>query len=161
MDFKEPDVKVLKQGYRETDHMYLISQGSCDVSVFERIKGHRNKKLQDHYVRTLEQNAYFGEVALVYDSVRTATVTCTNYSTLGKIKVETLYEICAQYPFFRKALINAIQLYDDNTKVFLNSVLRDVPYLKDCSEETIHTLALSMKQDFLEPGAVYFAPGDE
>ena len=45
MDFKEPDVKVLKQGYRETDFMYLISQGACNVSVYDRIKGTSNKKL--------------------------------------------------------------------------------------------------------------------
>ena len=75
--------------------------------------------------------------------------------------MKTLYEICAQYPFFRKALINAIQLYDDSSKVFLKTILRDVPYLKDCSEETISAIALSMKQDFLEPGAIYFHPGDE
>ena len=87
MDFKEPDVKVLKQGYRETDFMYLISQGACNVSVYDRIKGTSNKKLQDMHVRVLEQNAYFGEVALVYDSVRTATVTCANYCTLGKINL--------------------------------------------------------------------------
>jgi CRP-like cAMP-binding protein len=81
------------------------------------------------HVRVLEKNAYFGEISLVYDSVRSTTVTCDNYCTLGKIGLKTLYEICSQYPFFRRALINAIQLYDDNTKVFLNSVLRDIPYL--------------------------------
>jgi len=25
MDFREPDVKVVKQGHRETDYMYLIA----------------------------------------------------------------------------------------------------------------------------------------
>lgn len=112
--------------------------------------------MQDVHVRLLEQNAYFGEIALVYDSVRSATVTCSNYCTLGKIHLRTLYEVCAKYPFFRKALINAIQLYDDHSKVFLNSVLRDVPYLANCSEDTISALTLSMKQDFLEPGAIYY-----
>lgn len=58
-------------------------------------------------------------------------------------------------------MINAIQLYDDNTKVFLISVLRDVPYLANCAEDTLSSIAMSMKQDFLEPGAVYFQPGDE
>lgn len=75
--------------------------------------------------------------------------------------MKTLYDICAQYPFFRKALINAIQLYDDSSKVFLKTILRDVFYLKDCSEDTISAIAMSMKQDFLEPGAVYFHSGDE
>jgi len=101
--------------------------------------------MQDVHVRRLEKNEYFGEVSLVYDSVRSATVTCANYCTLGKIGLKTIYTICAAYPFFRKALISAIQLYNDQTKVFLNSVLREIPYLKDCSEDTISSLALSMK----------------
>lgn len=57
MDFKEPDVKVVKQGYRDTDYMYLISQGACDVSVYDHVKEETNnvnkKKLLDQYVRTL------------------------------------------------------------------------------------------------------------
>ena len=138
-------MKVVKQGYRETNFMYIISQGSCNVSVYDKVKKSKSRKMQDVHVRTLTQNAYFGEIALVYDSVRSATVTCTNYCTLGKISLKTLYDICASYPFFRKAIINAIQLYDDQTKVFLNSVLRDVPYLANCSEDTISSLALSMK----------------
>ena len=51
MDFKEPDVKVVKQGYRDTDYMYLISQGACDVSVYDHVKEETNnvnkKKLLD------------------------------------------------------------------------------------------------------------------
>ena len=95
MDFREPDIKVVKQGYRDSDYMYLISQGVCKVSVYDRIKGNNSKKLHDLHVRVLEQNDYFGEISVVYDSVRTATVTCTNYCTLGKISVKTLYEICS------------------------------------------------------------------
>ena len=57
MDFKEPDVKVLKQGYRETEYMYLISQGACDVTVYDHMKenpsGTTKRKLLDQYVRTL------------------------------------------------------------------------------------------------------------
>ena len=40
-------------------------------------------KMKDIEVRILEKNSYFGEISLVHDSVRTATVTCSNYSTLG------------------------------------------------------------------------------
>lgn len=36
MDFKVPDTQVVRQGYRETDFMYIISQGKCKVSVFDR-----------------------------------------------------------------------------------------------------------------------------
>ena len=35
MDFREPDTKVVKQGYRSTDSMYMIAQGTCKVSVYD------------------------------------------------------------------------------------------------------------------------------
>ena len=138
--------------------MYLISQGSCLVTIYDRKEG--KEEMEDIAIRTLNENDYFGEISLVYDSVRSATVTCSNYCTLGKISLLTLYELCAEYTFFRSALLNVIKLYDDSTKIFLHSVLRDIPYLADCSEDTISSLALSMKQDFLEPGAYIFYAGD-
>ena len=123
--------------------MYLISQGSCNVSIYDRdeVTG----KMVDMHVRTLEACDYFGEISLVHDSVRTATVTCTNYCTLGKITLRTLYDICATYAFFRKALMNSIKLYDDQVKVFLHTVLRDIPYLDGCHEDTFSALAMSFK----------------
>ena len=45
-------------------------------------------------------------------------------------------------------------------KIFLHTVLRDIPYLKDCDDELISSLAASMKIDFLEPGAIIYKPGD-
>ena len=56
--------------------------------------------------------------------------------------------------------MNNISLYNDNTQVFLHSVLREIPYLSECSRDTISALAMSMKQDFLEPGSAYFLDGD-
>lgn len=138
--------------------MYLISQGSCDVTIFDRAEGSEN--MEDLHIRKLNTYDYFGEISLVHDSVRTATVTCSNYCTLGKISLVTLYELCASYSFFRTALMNTVKLYDDSSKVFLHTVLRDIPYLSDCSEDTISALAMSMKQDFLEPGSAYFHEGE-
>ena len=63
--------------------MYLISQGSCNVSIYGRTEG--SEKMKDIHIRTLDTYDYFGEISLVHDSVRTATVTCSNYCTLGKI----------------------------------------------------------------------------
>ena len=57
-------------------------------------------------------------------------------------------------------MMNVVKSYDDDTKIFLNTVLRDIPYLRDCSDEIINAIAMSMKQDMLEPGATYFKEGD-
>lgn len=106
MDFKVPDTQVVRQGYRETDYMYIISQGKCKVSVFD--SSIKTGQMQDIEVKQLTNNDYFGEISLVYDSVRSATVTCTNYCTLGKIGLQSLYSLCANYSFLKIALYNSI-----------------------------------------------------
>lgn len=111
-------------------------------------------------MRQLQKHDYFGEISLIYDSVRTATVTCTNYCTLGKVGLKTLHTLCANHISVRKALMSSISTYNDQLLVFLCQTLRDVPYLADAKEETILNLVLTMKQDYLEPGAIYFVPGD-
>ena len=111
MDFKVPDEKVVKQGFRDTRAMFIISQGSCDVTIFDRSL--KTDKMDDLFIRKLDHGEYFGEVSLIFDSVRTATVTCTNYCTLGKLGHPQLYDICAHYPVFRKALVESTFNYDD------------------------------------------------
>ena len=64
--------------------------------------------------------------------------------------------MCANHNFVKQALMNSIHIYNDQLIVFLTSVLRDIPYLADAKAETITNLAFTMKQDFLEPGALYF-----
>lgn len=158
MSFHEPDTKVVKQGYRETDFMYLIQQGSCKVSIYD--VNPRTKKLEDIQLKVLNKSDFFGEISMIHDSVRTATVTCSNYCTLGKIKLNTLYELASNYPFFRQAMMKHIMLYQDQVKIFIESTLRDIPYLKNCSEETISAITRSMKQDFMETGANYYTVGE-
>ena len=119
----------------------------------------KTKKMEEMKVRTLGANTYFGEIALVHDSVRSATVTCSNYCTLGKIKLELLWDLCVSYKFFRSALMTSIHNYNDSSKVFLHTILRDIPYLKDSPKEIISAIAFSMKQDFLETGALLYLPG--
>ena len=58
----------------------------------------RNKSKK---VRTLYTGDYFGEIAFLYNSKRSTSVTSTNYTTLGKIpesEIKILFEL---YPFFK------------------------------------------------------------
>ena len=83
--------------------MYIISQGSCNVSIYDHDQ--ETGKMKDFHIRKLNENSYFGEISLVYDGVRSATVTCTNYCTLGKISLELLYGFFCSYPSFLNALM--------------------------------------------------------
>lgn len=160
MQFFEPDVKIVEQGHRDTEFMYIVAQGSCKVTTYF-YTGTGGAKQDEQLIKYLNVSDYFGEIALVYDSVRSASVTTLNYCTIGKIAGPTLWNLCASYSFFKKALLTQIQLYDDSQRVFLNIALRDIPYLAHCSQDTITTLSMSMKIDFLESGAVYYNVGNE
>ena len=104
MQFYEPDVKVVEQGHRDTEFMYIIAQGACKVSTYF-YTGAGSTKLTEQIINHLQVSDYFGEIALVYDSVRSASVTSSNYCAIGKIKGTTLWSLCANYTFFRKALM--------------------------------------------------------
>ena len=101
--FVEPEEKIIVQGYRDTEGMYLINDGFCRVHVCD--KNTASGKMQDETIRVLEKGDYFGEVSLIYDLRRTASVTSQNYCTLGKLSLKTLHSILSNFPHFRKSLI--------------------------------------------------------
>lgn len=91
--------------------MFIVSQGSLRVSVYD--KSTTTGKMQEIKVRELAKCDYFGEISLIYDSVRSATIICNNYCTLGKIAIETLHKICSNHYFVKQALMNSIYIYND------------------------------------------------
>ena len=138
--------------------MYLISQGTCKVHLSDR--SDVTLRLEDINIRSLGKDTYFGEVSLVHDSCRTANVTAMSYVTTGKIKMQTLFNICSNFSSFRHAIFKQMQVYDDPLRCFLHSALRRVSYLKHAQEQTISMLAFSLKNDWLEKGSVIFDEKD-
>ena len=69
--------------------------------------------MKDHVVRMLKESDYFGEISMIHDAVRTATVTTKNYCTLGKLNIDAIFEICSNYPFFKESMMENVARYDD------------------------------------------------
>ena len=103
MTFAKPEEKIVVQGYRDTDGMYMISDGFCKVHLEDRSP--KTKKLEDIELKILAKTDYFGEVSLIHDGYRTASVTAVNYCTLGKLSLKTIYSISSNFPHFRRALM--------------------------------------------------------
>lgn len=60
------------------------------------------------------------------------------------------------YPFFKKELISRSISYDDDLKIFLESALKTIDYLKDVPDETINKIIFSMTFAKFDKGAPIF-----
>lgn len=76
---------------------YLISKGECEVWV-------NDEKRVETFVRLLRVGEYFGEVALMTQQRRTATVITKSYSNIGSISRETFDEMLIVFPDLQKYL---------------------------------------------------------
>ena len=68
-----------------------MAKGDCDVFV-------KDEKGRDKFVKFMHSGAYFGEISLITQHRRSATVITKNYSTVGSINNEIFSEMCYLYP---------------------------------------------------------------
>ena len=76
------------------------------------------------YVRQVEQGQYFGELALLNFSVRTATVTSSNYCTMAKVDSKVFYKLCDSFPDVFFKMKNKSKDYSDPLKMFKIKLLK-------------------------------------
>lgn len=72
-----PEDTIVTQG-EEADKLYFIARGECEVYVKDKYKGYE-------FVRTLNKGDIFGEIGLINNSKRTATVKTYNYGTVSHV----------------------------------------------------------------------------
>lgn len=102
-EFVHPDAKILKihSSPEENNFLFFIELGECIVSITDKDKMQNKNK----NVAVLKAGTIFGEIAFIYGSKRSATVTADNYCTLGKIPANDVYDLFSIYPFFKEQLI--------------------------------------------------------
>jgi len=74
--------------------MYLLAKGMVKVNIASNCDDRESAESQKKPL-TLRPGQYFGEIALVYDCVSTATVVATKYCTLAKLTKEKFKELTA------------------------------------------------------------------
>ena len=68
---------------------------------------------KDIFVRDLNPGMLFGEVALLFETKRTASVKIKDQSTVGALSQENFIELCLEHPEIEKRLREDTLLYDD------------------------------------------------
>jgi len=91
---------VIKENSRG-DSLYLLARGQVQVS--------RNDGPQQQQVATLVAGDFFGEMALLHDAPRLATVTTLTPTTLYRLKRRDLEKAMSEHPSIRTALEQADQ----------------------------------------------------
>lgn len=92
-----PDSEIARQGAEE-DWMYIIINGKAEVRVQD------SDNAQSRKVATLRQGDIFGEMAVLSDQPRSATVTALTRVDCYQLKKSVLDQLLADYPKLKDSL---------------------------------------------------------
>jgi CRP-like cAMP-binding protein len=95
-ELREPEDVVVQQ-FDDTDQMFIIAKGACEVSII-------NEKKNIQKLKVLRPGDYFGEIALIYGCKRSTTVHSTKYSTLAMLNKTHFKEILIEFPDLQSQL---------------------------------------------------------
>jgi len=71
--------------------MFFLTRGECEVRV-------KDENKVDYSVRVLRAGSIFGEVALLVNQLRTASVRTLNYCTCSSLNKAHFIELCVRFP---------------------------------------------------------------
>jgi CRP-like cAMP-binding protein len=150
--FVSPETKLISQGEDGNLFFYLV-KGLCEVEVYD-------EKKRPHRVKVLEPGRYFGELALLYNTLRTASVRSIGYSTIGELKKDDFLDLCSQVPDVMKRVKLRSKHYKDPWKTFVTAALKRVPYFKELPDDMLTLLMYSLRTKSMDKDEMLFTEGD-
>lgn len=79
--------------------------------------------------KLLTEGFFFGEVGVLYNCKRTATVISRNYNTIATLTSEDLDDISQDYPMFEANLYVKTFKYRDTYKQMIRNAIQKIEYL--------------------------------
>lgn len=95
-----------------------------------------NKTRKEYYIdiketridKLLSKGEHFGEISLLYNCNRTASVVCKSYNIMGFINLRKFQYLSQDYPMLRKYFKRHVYSYKDPFKDFMANALRKLTY---------------------------------
>ena len=128
------------------DEMYFVSRGELSVIVGEKV------------VHTLKDGDFFGEVALMYDTPRTASITAIVRSQLFYLKKADFTTVVVQYPTESKSIAGIAR---ERFKQFvLHDLVRKVPlFHQNTNDAFINDVVDLLRPHMYKPGEYIIEEG--
>lgn len=147
-----PEDKIIKQGEYAIS-MFFLARGEWSVSVI-------SEKQREIFVRTLVEGDYFGEIGLIKQWKRTASVSSKNYATLAEFDFEVYTKLMSEFPNVKVKMEKHIETYDDPWKAFMIKGLRNIDFLsKNVGVKTIEELMYCLDTININEDTVLFESG--
>jgi CRP-like cAMP-binding protein len=131
IELNRPEDVIIRQEDSTTD-MYFLARGDAHVSIKDRLG-------KEHPLRKLGPGAHFGEIALIFNTKRTATVISGNYSTFAKLSQEKFRELTQYIPELSSVIKKFIIKYDDPVKKNIIQMFKRIEFLAEGIHESLIT----------------------
>ena len=131
--------------------------GDCAVNVIDE-----NRETHIAY-KLLVEGDHFGEIGVVYDCCRTATIVSRNYNTINNLSIEGFRDLVSELPQYAELLKRHIYQYSDPLKIFSKSIITKIPYFGPSfmNKHLFHKILFSFAPRFIEIGNLLLKEGDK
>lgn len=154
--FSTPEQMIVAQ-FDKSEEMYFISSGDCAVNIID----HNNQEYVGHKLLVL--GAHFGEIGLIYNCNRTASVQSRNYNTMATLDRQNFMDLMNEMPDMLKFLKRHIYNYTDPLKTFTKELMIKLPYFgaSYMHKHVFHKIIYSFQNKFYNEGEIILHEGDK
>ena len=139
----QPEEAIITQGDEATD-LYFVAAGKCDVFLLD-------DKKQVKKMKSLSVGWHFGEIALLYPTLRTASVLAAGYVTLAVMSKQDFADLRVKYPALETAFRQTAMHYRDSWKKYVKNTLRRCPFFAKVRSSVLSQLVYRLPTTRLSP----------
>ena len=119
-----PEDMIIAQN-QIANSMFFISRGEWDIYVTDINKS-------EVLVNTICSGAYFGEIAILKDWPRTATVMSKSYSTIAEYSKVDFTQLLSRNPYIAQNMEKKIhKSYHDKWRKFIRKIIKNIDYFNE------------------------------
>lgn len=176
-----PDDEIVRQNDKGED-LYFISKGTLNVylapegidyhDLMSNIMTVGTKKVttldkdeqestRSKLIKVLECGDYFGEISILTNMKRTATVVAQDFSNLASVNKKVFGKMKSKFPLLYMKFKNSLKgKYTDENFRYRLSLLKNTPYFSKLSDEVMLQLVFLMKRHNISENQVLLKRGE-